>query len=158
MRTKIEAIGRQDLLDHQAFLAEQGLSDRTVHNHVSRIASFLAAAGKPGLLKSGDKLSYDEREVAAYDLHELNRLFSHADAEDRLLFEFFLATGFREQEVMFYTWANLNPKAKLAKVGSKTKAKAKTGFRIKDRQERSVPVPDFLVAALVERKTRATPC
>ena len=69
-----------------------------------------------------------------------------------MLFQFFLGTGFREQEVMFCSWRNVDFKGKVVSV----KSKADIGFRVKDKQERSVPVPDTLIAALKARKNNAT--
>jgi integrase/recombinase XerD len=99
----LEGIRREDLLDHRAALQHDGLSPRTIYNHVMRINSFLRSQGITGLLKPGDKPTYDEPEVEAYDSDQLELLFDAADEEERLLFEFFLATGFRDQEVMYCT-------------------------------------------------------
>ncbi len=39
-------------------------------------------------------------------------MFAAANAEERMLFEFFLGTGFREQEVMFCSWRNVDSNGK----------------------------------------------
>jgi integrase/recombinase XerD len=100
------------------------------------------------LLRPGDKPSYDEPEVEAYDSDQLESLFGAADDEERLLFEFFLATGFRDQEVMYGTWKNVDFKGKVITVRSKPEL----GFRPKDKEERSVPVPDALIDRLAIRR------
>ncbi|MGC2497770.1 MAG: site-specific integrase, partial [Acidobacteriaceae bacterium] len=84
----------------------------------------------------------------AYDADQIDALFGAADAEERLLFEFFLKTGFRDQEAMYATWKNVDFKGKVIKVRSRPEL----GFRPKDKEERSVPVPDELIAALAARK------
>jgi integrase/recombinase XerD len=50
------------------------------------------------------------------------------------------------------SWQNIDFKNKVVKVRSKPMA----GFRIKDKQERSVPVPDTLIDSLKERKRTCT--
>ena len=55
-----------------------------------------------------------------------------------------LMTGLRMQEAMFLEWPDLNFRAKKLHVQEKTDE----GFRIKDRAERDVPLPDDLIADL----------
>jgi integrase len=148
----IQNITREDLLDHMAALQERGLSQRTVFNHIARIGTLLRAHKVVGLLDAKDKPKYDEREVAAYDSDQLDALFAAANAEERILFQFFLGTGFREQEVMYCSWKNADFKGKVVAVRSKPEM----GFRPKDKEERSVPVPDSLIAALANRKKEST--
>lgn len=144
----LASLRRDDLLDHMSALCQKGLAPRTVYNHVMRIKGFLRSHGVTGILKVEDIPAYDEPEVEAYDSDQLEALFRSADPEDRMLFEFFLATGFRDQEVRYSTWRNVDFKGKVISVRSKPEL----GFRPKDKEERSVPVPDTLIAALATRK------
>ncbi len=151
-RKRVKDISRKDLLDHMSFLKSEGLGDRTIHNHIMRICTLLKSRGVVGVLSAADKPKYDEKEVEAYTSDQLNALFAAADPEERETFEFFLATGLREQEVMFTTWKNIDSQGMVVKVRSKPEM----GFRIKDKEERSVPVPDTLIASLLARKKRST--
>jgi integrase len=144
----IQAITREDLLDHMASLQDNGLGLRTISNHVTRIGALLRKHKIVDLLSREDKPQYDEPEVEAYDSEELAALFAAANTEERMLFEFFLGTGFREQEVMFCSWRNVDSNGKVIAV----KSKPEWGFRPKDKQERSVPVPDSLIESLKRRK------
>src|SRR5277367_1834291 len=92
----IKDVTHKDLLDHMSALREGGAGDRTVHNHISRIITLLKAHGVLNPLNVADKPKYDEKDVTAYNIDELSALFSAATADERLLFEFFLGTGFRE--------------------------------------------------------------
>jgi integrase len=148
----LEDITRKDLLDHMSSLKQKGLSDRTVFNHIMRVGTLLKANGVVGLLRSADKPRYDEKDVKAYNAEQLVALFAAATAEERMLFKFFLGTGFREQEVMFTTWKNIDLQGKVAGVRSKPEL----GFRIKDKEERSVPVPDSLIASLADRRKHSS--
>ena len=131
----VKDITRKDLLDHMSFLQEKGLGDRTIYNHIMRIGTLLKSHGVVGLLSAADKPQYDEKDVEAYDADQLAALFAAASPEERILFEFFLGTGLREQEVMYTTWRNVDFTGKVISVRSKPEM----GFRIKDKEERSVP-------------------
>ena len=148
----IQAVTREDLLRHMASLQDQGLGLRTISNHITRIGALLRRHKIVDLLSREDKPQYDEPEVDAYDSEELTALFAAATPEERMLFEFFLGTGFREQEVMFCSWRNVDFNGKVIAV----KSKPELGFRPKDKQERSVPVPDSLIASLKARKRKST--
>jgi integrase/recombinase XerD len=148
----VKGITREDLLDHKAALKEKGLGDRTIYNHIMRIGILLKTHGVVRLLSTADIPQYEEKEVKAYNPDELASMFAAANREERMLFEFFLATGFREQEVMYSTWGNVDFTSKVISVRSKPGM----GFRIKDKEERSVPVPDTLIASLTARKREST--
>lgn len=148
----IDDITKKDLLDHMDALRAKGLANRTIFNHVIRIGALLRSHGVVGLLGPSDKPRYEEKEVEAYDSEQLANLFAAANPEERMIFEFFLGTGLREQEVMFTSWGNIDFKGRVVAVRSKPEL----GFEIKDKQERSVPVPDSLISALAERKKRSS--
>jgi integrase/recombinase XerD len=148
----ISEITSDDLISHMGFLRSKGLSERTISNHIVRITALLRKHKVVDLLGPEEKPQYEEPEVEAYDADQLKVFFAAIDDEEKLLFEFFLGTGLREQEVMNCSWQNIDFKGKVVKVRSKPMA----GFRIKDKQERSVPVPDTLIDSLKERKRTST--
>ena len=86
-----------------------------------------------------------EQKVRAYRPDELKALFAVADPEEWILFQFFLCTGAREQEVMYAEWGDLDFVDGLFTV------KAKANWKPKDYEEREIPLPDFLIAALKKR-------
>jgi integrase/recombinase XerD len=148
----IQAVTREVLLRHMEFLQGRGLGLRTISNHIVRIGAVLRKHKVIDLLEADDKPHYDKPEVVAYNSEELATLFAAATPEERILFQFFLGTGFREQEVMFCTWRNVDFTGKVITV----KSKPDLGFRVKDKQERSVPVPDSLIESLKKRKKGST--
>jgi len=70
-----------------AALQDQGLSPRTIFNHVALIGTLLRAHKFVGLLDAKDKPN-DEREVEAYDSDQLEALFAAANAEERMIVQF----------------------------------------------------------------------
>lgn len=140
----VEDITRKELLDHMFGLRNEGLGDRSIFNHIARITTLLKANGIPRLLRPADMPRYDEKEVRAYNTDELAIPSAAASADERLLFHFFLGTGFRDGEVMHCTWSNVDFKGKVISARSKPEM----GFKLKDHEERSVSVPDALIQSL----------
>ena len=151
-KSALQDIDRADLLNHMSVLKEGGLAQRTIYNHIARVITLLRSHKITGLLDRHDKPQYDKRAPDAYDAEQLKILLSAALPEERTLFEFFLGTGFREQEVMFCTWKDIDFKGKVISVRSKPAM----GFRPKDKEERSVPAPDSLINSLATRKAAST--
>jgi integrase len=135
-------VAKQDLYDFIAYLRREGLSDRTIHNRVGEIVTFLRHFGIKDVTL---RVKYTEKKVRAYRPDELKALFAAATSEEWLLFQFFLCTGVREQEAMNAEWNDVDF------VDSLFTVKAKPGWTPKDYEEREIPIPDFLVAALKKR-------
>jgi integrase/recombinase XerD len=135
-------VAKQDLYDFIAYLRREGLSDRTIHNRVGEIVTFLRHFGIKDVTL---RVKYTEKKVRAYRPDELKALFAAATPDEWLLFQFFLCTGVREQEAMNAEWNDIDF------VDSLFTVKAKPGWTPKDYEEREIPIPDFLVAALKKR-------
>jgi integrase len=141
----LDQITKQDLYDFVTFLRTKGAGDRTCHNKIEEVV---------GLLRHYDirnvtiKVKYTEKKISAYTRDELRSLFAVCDPEDRLVFEFFLGSGCRDQEVAHACWEDINFESKTYMV----REHLELGFRPKDREEREVPLPDYLVASLQQRR------
>ena len=137
--TYLDEITRTHLLALEAYIRRKGNSPRTAYNHMVSVGTFLRHFGFGDVLKKRDlRARYTPKVPIAYSPEELRRLFAAASPEDRLLFEFFLGTGFREQEVMVATVRDIDFESGLIRV----RAKPEYAFQPKDREEREVPVPD----------------
>jgi hypothetical protein len=99
----LDEVGRRDLLDFRAFLCTKGLKDRSVFNAFQSILSTFRALGVAGLALKTDTPSFTERAVRAYSDQEVEKLFAACTADEKLLFQTFLFTGCREQEIQFLT-------------------------------------------------------
>jgi integrase len=141
-KTFLDEIDKTDLGAYVAAMRLAGLSDRTAHNRVSDVVAFLRYFDITNVRL---KVAYTEKVVRAYRPDELTAMFSVATPEEEILFQFFLCTGVREQEAMYAEWDDLDF------VDGIFTVKAKGHWNPKDREEREVPIPDFLVAALKQR-------
>ncbi len=140
----MDGLERKNLMNFTADLKSAGLSDRTVYNKFELLMTFLKANKIPRLVTAKDWPKYTEQEVDVYEAEELTKLFKHCKVAERTLFRFFLGSAGREQEVAFTAWTNLDLKNGLWHV----RAKPELGFRPKDYEERTVPLPDWLIEDL----------
>jgi integrase len=94
---------------------------RTVYNVFQGLNTFLRANKVfiAGALLG--KLDYDEKVVDAYTPAELNALFAACDADDKLVWEYFLWTGCREGEVAHAEWCDLDFKKNVLHVQPKAR-------------------------------------
>jgi integrase/recombinase XerD len=143
----LSAITTQHLYDFVTSMRREGLADRTAHNPVGEVVTFLRHFGIKDVTI---RVKFVEKKVRAYRPDEIKTLFAAADEEETLLFQFLLCTGAREQEVMYAEWSDIDFVDGLFTV------KAKAHWKPKDYEEREIPIPDFLVAALKDRMLRTT--
>jgi integrase len=141
--TYLDQITRNDLLAYEAAILKKKNSKRTAFNRVSYLCTFLRKFGFVPLPQK-DLPTYTETDPTAYDTEEMNRLMVACKPEDRLLFETFLHSGLREQEMMYLAAKDLDVEGKSLKV----REKLDVGFEIKDHKERSVPISDAMVMKL----------
>ena len=86
------------------FLREdKGQSPRSCWNKFSNVMSFLKHYDVTPKIKPHDWPKFVEEEPEIYDQETLDKFFAACDADETLLFEFFLQTGMREQEVIYAT-------------------------------------------------------
>ena len=150
----LHAIDRQHLMRFMVFLAEQKhLAPRTIWTKVAIVVQMLKANGITKLLKHRDWPRFVEKVPQAYTAEELRRFFAACDRRERVLFEFFLGTGFREKEVQYATWKDIDFQENTARVT----AKARWDFIPKTWEEREVLIPDHLVESLRCHKAAANP-
>lgn len=146
-----DELERIDLLEFVAYLREtKKLAPRTVFNKFSCVMTFLESQGIPKLLGKNDKPRFVEIEVEIYEDNQLIDLYKVCSLYHRMLYDFLLMTGFREQEAMHVTWDNIRFGANIVEM----RWKPQFNWSPKAYKEREVPVPDELLRALeVYRKS-----
>jgi integrase/recombinase XerD len=131
-------------------LQEMDLADRTIFHRFACLVSFFKATNiKVVTLKDAPR--YVEKDIRAYTQADLDALFAACTPEERLLFEFFLYSGAREQEVMHAEWADL-----ISDRAFLIREKEQWGFKPKGRKERMVPLPASLIEDLREAQKTST--
>jgi integrase len=120
-----------------------------VHNAVI-VAQFLKRHGRSNALK---EMQLPERITSLpkeYREEDLARFFDACYDTERALFSTFLLTGFREQEVMYLFWSDVNPQLRTIRVT----AKPDLGFYPKRWEERQIPAPAELLGELAKHTRR----
>ncbi len=143
---ELKQISNEELNDFVIKLRKSGLSANTVLHNVIIIAQFCRRNGRPNLTRDLQLPEAIRFLPKVYTEEQQSRFLEACDPWERTLFSTFLFTGFREQEVMYLFWKDLNPKLRTVRVLSKPDLK----FYPKRWEEREVPVPAEL-AELLER-------
>jgi len=127
--------------------------NNTVHGHYARLRTFFRKhrIDLTKLLEDDQIPHYKDREPDAYSREELGRMLAVATPEQRIRLQFFVASGFRKQELAWLTWDDIDLWTGMAEVN------AKQGWKPKTKQRRSVALPDWLVAYLRARRGKAGP-
>ena len=141
----LEEIERKDLLRFAAFLRDtKKLSPRTVHNKFADVLTFLQAQGMPKLIGKNDHPRFIEQEVDIYEDDELSKLHAVCSPYHSVLYDFFLMSGFREQEAMHVLWSNVRFNSNIIDM----RWKPQFMWTPKAYKEREVPVPNELLEIL----------
>lgn len=159
----VDQINEDTLLDFHAHLRkEYGHGDRTVansHRHVKGLLLSLGwGSGEQMKRKIGTVPKYDKKLVVAYSRDELSTLFAYIEdmPKPRIYHQRYLYTalrllemaGLREREATNLAWTDIDFKREEIRVT----AKPDLHFRLKDREERTVPLTAELAVLLQERR------
>ena len=144
-----DQLSEQKVLRWYADMRKKGNEDRTIHNKHVSVFGFLRWAGVETKPLAARAPRYTKKEVEIYEPRELKIFFdSLKKPYHRIVFEVLLKTGIRMQEGMFLEWHNFNFER-----GTLTlRERNADGFEIKDRAERTLPVPLDLIEHLKEWK------
>jgi integrase len=143
-----EQVNEAAILKFYRSLRDRGNGDRTVYNKHVSLFGFLKWLGLDVKKLAERPPSYTEKEVEIYEPEDLKILFDACNQYQRVIFELLLKTGLRMQEAMNLEWVNVDFRRKIIKVREQLDTDTGTNVRIKDRAERSVPLPDDLAATL----------
>lgn len=144
----VHQITKQDLQAFDTALIEKGDEDRTRHNRVQHVVTFLrneeGRRSGPPIKDVSIKVKYVEAPPEAYTRQELEDLFRVSDEDEKFLWRFFLGTGFRESEVSVAEVTDVNRDTRTIRVDEKLYF----GFKPKDYEKRNVPISDALIAEI----------
>lgn len=140
----VSEVAREDLLEFIRHQYRSGCGSRTAFNRANILVTFLKLHGIKGLLKKFDWPAFVDPIRPIYEPEELSALFAACNAAEHLLFSTYLLSGFREKEMRYLTWSDVDFRRNVLRVTSKPL----WDFRPKDKEEREVPVPGGLMDAL----------
>lgn len=146
----VEDATRDDVLDFMTYCYELGLGARTVYDKVVTVLQLFKKHGRTSLMEKGDWPKYVDAIRPIYEPEEMIAMFNVATEDEADLLKFMLGSGFRDQELRYLAYLDLDFRHHLARVT----AKAKWGFTPKNWEERTVPLPAGLMERLRKRKER----
>ena len=142
-KTFVDEIRKEDIYKFHAALRKRKCGDRTVSNKHVRIVSWLRFAG---IDKANipPKPKYEEGLPTVYEPDQYKALLAAADPYMRICILLALKCGLRDQELRNLEFRDLN----LANNTLLVRGKPERGFRVKDSEQRELPLPDDLVVEL----------
>ncbi|MGB8324068.1 MAG: site-specific integrase [Candidatus Acidiferrum sp.] len=149
----IRDVKREDLLSFIRKLYDLGCGPRTAYNRAVIVSQLLKANGIIKLLSNRDWPDYVEPIRSIYEPEEIQALLNACDEDRRVLYLCYLLTGLRDKEMRYLTWRDIDFRTQVIRVTRKPLY----GFNPNNKEEREVPVPASLVAALKKYKGSKKP-
>lgn len=142
----VRGIGKEHLTQFCNWLKGRNQSERTVSNKYNRLRSFLKHTGHDVRLPSNSRPTYTEKTVTTYNTFELTALMDEADEYMRLAMTLLLRLGLREREASTAEYSDIISDAH-GRV-FKVQDKPHLDFKVKDKEQRNVPVADDVYEVL----------
>lgn len=139
------AEGRKEQVDGRP------LNQKTINRRVIIVLQAMRSQGAVIVMRKGDWPRTIEKKVEIYQPEELKAFLAACTPDEKLIFQVFLLTGFREREVATLAWSDIDWREGKLSVS----AKPDVSFAPKSYEERSVPVPMSLIETLRERKKKS---
>ena len=96
------------MLDFMTYCYEQGLGARTVYDKVVTVLQLFKKHGRSGLMEKGDWPNYVDTIRPVYEPEELVAMFRAATDDEATLLKFVLGSGFRDQEIRYVEWKDID--------------------------------------------------
>jgi integrase len=153
-KTFVDQVTPEDILIFQKALRKRGIADRTIHNRHMSVMAFLRFCGVDTKKLAPRAPKYEKTMPQIFEDEDLRVFFASLKSPyHRLVFELFLKTGMRDQEAMHVEWTDISTSTKTLHL----RAKPKYEFKLKDHEQRAMPLPDELMKLLANyRKAHPT--
>ncbi|HEY3704423.1 MAG TPA: site-specific integrase [Terracidiphilus sp.] len=143
-RTLVDEVTRQDVLRFHAALRKRGLSDRTVANKHARLRAIMRFAGVDVKSVFPPEPGYDERLPTVYSPDQIKGILVAAEGRMRIVIGMAMKLGLREGELACSEYTDIYWSESVFRVRSKPQF----NHRIKDSEERDIPIPADLLGEL----------
>jgi integrase len=143
-KTFLDEVTKDDVIGYHKWLRQQAQTDRTVANKHQRLRSFFLSAGVDVTAVMPAKPKYEKQLPTVYNPDQLTALLGAADDYMRLVIELGTKCGLRELEMVYLEWPDIHWQDKVLRV----QGKPAQGFKVKDSEQRDIPIPDDLLDRL----------
>jgi integrase/recombinase XerD len=144
-------LDRNDLIGLFSAGRREGLSQKTINKRVTVLLNMVRHHDHDIRLKKGTWPKTAEKKIEVYTNEEISQFFASCTDDERLLFEVFLITGFRDKEVSHLFWSDVDYRLSRISVTAKTEPK----YTPKSYEIRFVSVPRSLLDNLKMRQKRS---
>lgn len=155
-KTYLDELGREDILAYVEYLRTAKLAHpKTVNSKYQTIIRFVNAKKLKIEMEKGDRPKFTRRkgqDVEIYEQEDLDTLFAACLPYESLVFQTFLESAFREQEITHLCWSDVDFKRGELAVNPKPEM----SWEAKDYEIRHVPISDDLVSRLKAHKEKST--
>ena len=148
----VSRLDRSDAMMLFAAGREEELNQKTTNRKVVVMLHAMRGAGANIKLRKGDWPKTADKQIEIYTRAEMRKFFNACTENERLLFQTFLLTGFRSEEIATLSWADIRNTTGKISVSAKQELK----FTPKSYEIRSVEVPSALLAKLKARQKKST--
>lgn len=135
-KTYMDEVTRTDILKYHESLRKKGRSDRTISNKHARLASWLRFAGYDKS-QIPPQPKYEKQLPTIYSQDQISSILGAADCRMYIVISLALKCGLRDQEIQHLEWSSIDFAKKVLLV----RGNPKWGFKVKDSEQRSVPIP-----------------
>lgn len=149
-KTFVDEVVKDDVVVYQRWLRKQGRTDRTVANKHQRLRSFFRYAGLDVAAIMPEKPKYEKELPTVYTAKEVSALLGAADDYMTLVIGLGMKCGLRELEMVYLEWPDIHWPDKVLRV----RGKPHWEFKVKDSEQRDVPIPDDLLELLQTWRTK----
>ena len=141
-KTYADQLTADDMRAYVRALRGRGLSDRTLSNRYKNVKAFLLFCGLDTKKLASAVPKYEKPLPEVYKAEELTAFFASLRRDYyKLTFTLLLKCGLREQEAMYLCWSDVD----LGNGMLLVRSKPDLGFKVKDKEERELPIsPDLL--------------
>ncbi len=144
-KTYADEITPDDIVKYHKALAKRKLAARTIANRHKNVVAFLLYLKLDTKTLAPKTPRFEKTTPEIYKFEEM-RVFFNSLREDKhqLMFDIYLQTGVREQEAMHLEWSDIDTSTKTLKL----RAKPRWGFKMKDYEQRELPLSKELLEEL----------
>jgi integrase len=149
-KTYADKLTPDDMRLYVRALRGRGLSDRTLANRYKNVKAFLLFCGLSVKKLASAVPAYEKKLPEVYTAEELTAFFASLKQDyHKLVFNLLLKCGLRDQEAEYLCWSDIDLNAGMLRVRSKPEL----GFKVKDKEERELPLPPDLLEMLKAWRT-----
>lgn len=141
----VDKVDRKSLLKFDKAMRDRGLQPQTVNGQHRKVMAVLKFAGVDPKAKNLPPAPRFEKKLpTVYTSEQLKRLFAEANEYEGMAVRIALKLGLRDQELSYAEFSDVHFDGKFFRV----QGKPEYGFKVKDCEQRDIPIPDDLLASL----------